>query len=152
MMYPRVADWPTPRSPASRGAGTGPADDRTRQAEDGGQRQRQRTHQQGHPDLGGSQPRRIALHRAGQTHAERLHRKLQRARVRHDVTGSGSHCLGCWRADYNDHRPQLGWKTLVRVRLHLHWRWICAMSGAPRQLPSVPSPNRGNPTARGTQN
>jgi len=30
-----------------------------------------------HPDLGRSEPRRMALHRAGQTHAERLHRARQ---------------------------------------------------------------------------
>jgi putative transposase len=55
-----------------------PAGDRARQAEDGGQRQWQRTHQQRHPDMGRSEPRRMALHRAGQTDAERLHRELQR--------------------------------------------------------------------------
>ena len=54
------------------------ADDRARQAEDGGQRQRQRTHQQCNPDMGRSEPHRLALHRAGQAHAERLHRELQR--------------------------------------------------------------------------
>lgn len=37
----------------------------------------QRTHQQCHPDMGRSEPHRLALHRAGQTHAERLHRELQ---------------------------------------------------------------------------
>jgi transposase InsO family protein len=60
------------------GAGIGPAADRARQAEDGGQRQRQRTHQQRHPDLGRSEPRRMALHRAGQADAECLYRELQR--------------------------------------------------------------------------
>ncbi|MFK4719314.1 transposase InsO family protein [Bradyrhizobium niftali] len=30
-----------------------------------------------HPDLGRPEPRRMALHRAGQAHAERLHRELQ---------------------------------------------------------------------------
>lgn len=64
-----AADTSLSRPPG--GAGTGPAGDRARQAEDGGQRQRQRTHQQRHPDMGGSQPRRMALHRAGQAHAER---------------------------------------------------------------------------------
>nr|WP_235976811.1 IS3 family transposase [Bradyrhizobium archetypum] len=49
-----------------------------RQAQDGGQRQRHRTHQQRHPDMGRSEPRRLALYRAGQTHAECLHRELQR--------------------------------------------------------------------------
>jgi transposase InsO family protein len=52
--------------------------DRARPVEDGGQRQRQRVHQQRHPDIGRSEPRRLALHRAGQAHAECLHRKLQR--------------------------------------------------------------------------
>ena len=45
-----VAD--TSLSGAPGGAGTGPADDRARQAEDGGQRQWQRTHQQRYPDMG----------------------------------------------------------------------------------------------------
>jgi transposase InsO family protein len=40
--------------------------------------ERQRTHQQRHPDMGGSQSRRMALHRTGQAHAECLHRELQR--------------------------------------------------------------------------
>jgi hypothetical protein len=51
---------------------------RARQAQDGGQRQRHRTHQQRHPDMGRSEPRRLALHRARQAHAECLHRELQR--------------------------------------------------------------------------
>ena len=38
----------------------------------------QRTHQQRYPGMGRSEPRRMALHRAGQTYAERLHRELQR--------------------------------------------------------------------------
>ena len=60
--------------------------------------------------------------------------------------------LGCWRADYNDTRPQsrLGWKTpsefappATRAGI-----WRCAMPKAPRQLPSLSPPNRANPTAR----
>jgi transposase InsO family protein len=44
-----------------------------------GQRQRYRTHQQRHPDMSRSEPRRLALDRAGQTHAaECLHRELSR--------------------------------------------------------------------------
>ncbi len=55
---------------------------RFREAEGGGQRQRQRAHQQRHPDMGRSEPRRMALHRAGQAHAECLHRELQRQTTR----------------------------------------------------------------------
>jgi transposase InsO family protein len=44
---------------------------------DGGQRQRQRTHQQRHPGVGRPEPCRMTQHRAGQTHAERLYRELQ---------------------------------------------------------------------------
>jgi len=62
----------------------------------------------------------MALHRAGQTHAECLHRKLQR-RLRDELLNetlfmsfAQAHvALGCWRVDYNEARPhaQLGWKT-----------------------------------------
>ena len=52
--------------------------DRARQAEDDCQRQWQRTHKQRHPGMGRSEPCRMALHRAGQADAERLHRELQR--------------------------------------------------------------------------
>ncbi|MEY9104600.1 hypothetical protein ABH999_000796 [Bradyrhizobium yuanmingense] len=65
-----VADTSLSGTPG--GAGAGAAGDGARQAEDGGQRQRHRIDQQRHPDLGRSEPRRMALHRAGQAHAERL--------------------------------------------------------------------------------
>jgi putative transposase len=88
--------------------------------QDGGQRQRQRADQQRHPDMGRSGPRCMALHRAGQAHAECLHRELQRPaagriveRTLFTSLAQARVALGCWRADYNDARPhsQLGWKT-----------------------------------------
>jgi putative transposase len=58
--------------------------------------------------------------------------------------------LRCWRADYNDARPhsQLGWKNLPSspspaIRAGI---WRCAMPRAPRQLPSLPPPNRATKT------
>src|SRR5262252_5122410 len=70
-----VADTSLSGSRVARGVG--PADHRVRQAQNGGQRQRHRIDQQRHPDLGRSEPRRLALHRARQADAECLHRKLQ---------------------------------------------------------------------------
>jgi putative transposase len=40
------------------------------------ERQWQRAYQQRHPDMGGPSRRRMALHRTGQAHAERIHREL----------------------------------------------------------------------------
>ncbi len=62
--------------------------------------------------------------------------------------------LGCWRADYNDARPhsQLGKRPpsspspVTRAGI-----WRFAMPKAPRQLPSLPPPNRANPTTGRTQ-
>ncbi len=62
--------------------------------------------------------------------------------------------LGCWRADYNDARPHslLGKRPpsspspVTRAGI-----WRCAMPKAPRQLPSLPPPNRANPTTGRTQ-
>ncbi|MGJ5114067.1 integrase core domain-containing protein [Bradyrhizobium sp. SZCCHNG3015] len=67
-----------------------------------------------------SEPCRLALHRAGQTHAERLHRELQRSPADEQLNetlftslAQARVALRCWRTDYNDARPhsQLGWKT-----------------------------------------
>jgi len=59
------------------GARARPTCGAARQAEGDRQRQRHRTHQQRHPRLDGRQRRRLALHRARQAGAERLHRELQ---------------------------------------------------------------------------
>lgn len=50
--------------------------------EDDRQRQWQRVHLERHPRLGGSEPRRMALHCARQADAEWLHRELQRPTAR----------------------------------------------------------------------
>ncbi len=54
--------------------------------------------------------------------------------------------LGCWRADYNGSCPhsQLGWKTPSEYAFTFHRAgiWRCAMPRAPRQLLSLPPPNR----------
>jgi hypothetical protein len=68
-----------------------------------------------HPDMGRSQPRRMALHRAGQSHAERLHREFQwavegRAPERAAVHVAAQASIGCWRADSNRINSQLGWE------------------------------------------
>jgi hypothetical protein len=75
--------------------------------------------------VGRPEPCRTALHRAGQTHAERLHRELN-GRLRDEFLNEtlftslaqARVALGCWRTDYNHARPhsQLGWRTPVRVR------------------------------------
>jgi putative transposase len=46
------------------------------------QRQRHRVHQQGDPEMGERERRRMALHRSGQAAAERLHRVIQRQPAR----------------------------------------------------------------------
>jgi|SRR5579883_3455769 len=60
--------------------------------------------------------------------------------------------LGCWRADYNDIRPysQLEWKTPSEFARNCNPRriWRCAMPKAPRQLPSLPPPNRTKQSGR----
>ncbi len=61
------------------GARTRSSDRHAWQAGDDCQRQRHRADQQRDPVLGGSNPRGMALHRAGKAHAERLRRELQRA-------------------------------------------------------------------------
>src|SRR5436190_3217439 len=143
-----------------RRAGTGSADDRARQAEDGGQRQRQRTHQQRHPDMGGSQPGRMALHRAGQTTQnafiesfngrlrdellnETLFTSLAQARV----------ALGCWRADYNNTRPhsQLGWKTPSEFAFTCHPRRDLALRYAEGSAPApvAPTAQQGKSNGKG---
>src|SRR5580700_7996462 len=60
--------WPWSLTPRSTTPAT-PRDDR--------QRQRHRADLECHPRLGGRDRRRVALHRARQTAAERLHRELQ---------------------------------------------------------------------------
>ena len=56
--------------------------------------------------------------------------------------------LGFWRADYNAARPhsQLGFPSSPSPSSR-DGIWRCAMPRAPRQLPSLPPPNRANPTA-----
>jgi hypothetical protein len=54
----------------------------------------------------------MALHRAGQAHAERLHRELQRSPAGRIVERDGPSlaqariALKCWLTDYNDARPR----------------------------------------------
>ena len=94
-----------------------------------------RVHQHRHPDMGRSEPRHMGLHRAGQAHAECLHRKLQRAgdellnETLFTSLAQTRIALECWRADYNDGRPH---RSVVSARYdpsvahgskcHAHWR------------------------------
>jgi hypothetical protein len=96
--------------------------------QDGGQRQRQRADQQRHPDMGRSGPRCMALHRAGQAHAECLHRELQRPAAGRIVERNAIHVAGSGprRARMLAGRLQRRTTALaarmedaVRVRLHL---------------------------------
>src|SRR3954451_248224 len=74
----------------------------------------------------------MALHRAGQTHAECLYRELQRPAARDELLNEtlftslaqARVALRCWRADYNDARPhsQLGWKTPSEFAFTCHPR------------------------------
>ncbi|WP_370157552.1 MULTISPECIES: integrase core domain-containing protein [Bradyrhizobium] len=87
----------------------------------------------------------MALHRAGQTYAERLHRELQWAlegrtpeRDVVHVSGQVRMALGCWRADYNDTRPhsQLGWKTPSEFAMTYHPRRDLALRYAEGSAPA----------------
>ena len=75
---------------------------------------------QRHPELGGRDRRRLALHRARQAAAERLHRELQRPPARRaaqrdavPIAAAARAVLEAWRRDYNEERPhsKLGWMT-----------------------------------------
>jgi putative transposase len=120
---------PTPRSRAFGSLANWTAHRRARQAEDDRQRQRQRVHQQRDPRMGGSEPRRMALHRARQADAERLHRELQRPPARRAaerdavlVPGSGAHAIGQLARRLQHRAPSLAPRMAdaFRVRLDLH--------------------------------
>ena len=91
-----------------------------RQAGDDRQRQRHRADLQRHPGMGRRAQGRLALHRARQAAAERLHRELQR-QLRDELLNetlfrSLAHArakLEAWRRDFNDVRPHssLGYLT-----------------------------------------
>ena len=64
-----------------------------------------------HPQLGGPDRRRVALHRARQAAAERLHRTLQRPTARRAAerdavpVAAARPCGASWRHDHNTERP-----------------------------------------------
>src|SRR3954468_11647775 len=98
--------------------------------------------------MGGSQPRRMALHRPRQTYAERLHRKFQRPAARRiverdavHVTGPGPRRSRVLAVDYTDTRPRrrLEWKTPSEFAFTCHPRRHLAL-----RLPPL---KRANPTA-----
>jgi hypothetical protein len=101
----------------------------------------------------------MALHRAGQTHAERLHRKLQWPAADELLNetlftslAQARVALGCWRADYNDARPhsQLGWKTPSEFAMTCHPRRDLALRYAEGSAPAPVAPHRptgANPMA-----
>ncbi|MGY4345313.1 transposase InsO family protein [Bradyrhizobium sp. GM7.3] len=103
---------------------------------------------------GRPKPCRMARHRAGQTHAERLRlwdellnetlfTSLAQARV----------TLGSWRADYNDTRPhsQLGWRTPSEFAMTCHPRRDLALryaeGSAPAPVAATAQPGKSNGTA-----
>ena len=114
-----VAD--TSLSGAAGGAGTRPAHDRTRQAQDDCQRQRQRTHQQRHPAHGPTRPgsngttsRQAKPIQNG--FIESFNGRLRDEFLNETLFASLAQAraaLERWRADYNNSRPhsKLGWKT-----------------------------------------
>ena len=112
---------PTRRSRACAWHANSSASSPARQAADDDRlRQWHRTDQHGDPGLAQERRCRLALHRAGQAAAERLHRELQRhasaTSAERDavlVARRGPHRTGRWRRDYNTNRPHsgLGWLT-----------------------------------------
>ena len=88
------------------------------------QRQRHRADLDGHPALVAGARCRLALHRAGQAAAERLHRKLQRPaagriaqRNAVHLPAPCAHGARRWRHDYNTVRPhsKLGGRTPAEI-------------------------------------
>ena len=108
---------------------------------------------------GPTRPRRLALHRAGQADAERLHRELQRPAARRvperdvvPLVGSRPRHAAKWRADYNVKRPHsgLGWQTPAEFA-HT-FRGESRRCAIPRSAPAQAAPaqpaQRAIPTAR----
>jgi hypothetical protein len=90
---------------------------------------------------GRSEPRRMALHRARQAHAERLHRELQRSAAGRIVERDVAITTPRDRTRSSDGRSRLSSPSPAN-RAGI---WRCAMPRAPRQLPSLPPPKRANP-------
>ncbi|WP_407062480.1 transposase [Bradyrhizobium sp. 44] len=114
--------------------------------------------------MGRPEPCRVALHRAGQTHAERLHRELH-GRLRDEFLNEtlftslaqARVALGCWRADYNDTRPhsQPGWRTPSGFAMTCHPRRDLALRYAEGSAPApvAPTAQHGKSSGQGrTQN
>jgi putative transposase len=123
-----------------RGAGAGPAGVGARQAEDGGQRQRQRVHQQRHPQL--ADQSRVDWHYIApgkpmqNAFIESFNGRLRDELLNETLFTSLAQArvaLGCWRADYNDARPhsRLGWKTPSEFAFTCHSRRDLALRYGP---------------------
>ncbi|WP_431192967.1 integrase core domain-containing protein [Xanthobacter aminoxidans] len=101
----------------------------------------------------------MALHRAGQAHAERLHRELH-GRLRDELLNEtlfsalsqARATLSGWRSDYNGSRPHsaLGWRPRPPSPPPSIRDGICrcAKSKAPRQIPPLTRPKGPNPPDR----
>jgi putative transposase len=107
-----LAPWPTPRCRVARRTRSGYGHRPAWTTSNGGQRQRHRVYQHGHPALVPGPRNRLALHRSRQAYAERLHRELQwqlpRRVPQRDavlVTARGPRPYIEWKEDYNSQRP-----------------------------------------------
>src|SRR3954451_13626491 len=152
--------WPIPHSPASpRKAGTGSADDRARQADDGGQRQRQRT---SNAILTWADRSQVEWHYIApgkptqNAFIESFNGRLQDELLNETLFTSLAQArvaLGCWRADYNDTRPhsQLGWKTPSEFAFTCHPRRDLALRYAEGSAPApvAPTAQQGKSNGKG---
>ncbi|WP_315804875.1 MULTISPECIES: IS3 family transposase [unclassified Bradyrhizobium] len=122
-----------------------------------GERQWQRTHQQCHPDMGRSEPHRLALIAPGKpmqnAFIESFNGRLRDELLNETLFTSLAQArvaLRCWQADYNDGRPhsQLGWKTpsefasTCNPRRDLALR--CVEGSAPAPAARMSTSNRPN--------
>jgi putative transposase len=91
----------------------------------GGQRQRHRADVERHAQMAGGPPGRMALHRARQTHAERLCESFN-GRLRDECLNEhlfpnlrhARHLIAAWRDDYNHHRPHSSLDGLTPREYH----------------------------------
>jgi len=149
--------WSIPALRHPGGAGAGEAGDGAWQAEDGGQRQWQRTHQQRHPDM--ADQSRVAWHYIApgkpmqKAFIESFNGRLRDELLNETLFTSLAEAriaLGCWRADYNEVRPhsRLGWKTPSEFAFTCHPRRDLALryaeGSAPAPVAPIAQPGRSN--------